>query len=90
MGFENFFQLVEDVFVYCDQEEIKLFVGIARRLRLRRNDVVHEGSLAHPTSLVQCIVTAMEEFSKAHDSQRRRSNFGFDSNEDTNDLDGSK
>jgi hypothetical protein len=66
MGFENFFPLVEDVSVHCNQEEIKLFVGIARRLWLRRNDLVHEGSLSHPISLVQRTVTAMEEFSKAH------------------------
>lgn len=29
MAFENFSQLVEDIFAHCDQEEIKLFVGIA-------------------------------------------------------------
>jgi hypothetical protein len=52
--------------VHCNQEEIKLFVGIARRLWLRRNNLVHEGSLSHPISLVQRTVTAMEEFSKAH------------------------
>ena len=40
-GFGNFFQLVVDIFAHGDQEEIKLFGGIARRLWLWQNDVVH-------------------------------------------------
>jgi hypothetical protein len=53
MTFENFFQVVEDTFEQGDSEEIRLFVGIARRLWLRRNDVVYGGSLLHPSLLVQ-------------------------------------
>jgi hypothetical protein len=67
MLFGTFFQLMEDILTYCDQEEIKMFVGIARRLWLRRNDVVHEKTMAHPNSRVHCAAIAMEKFIQAND-----------------------
>jgi hypothetical protein len=44
----NFYQVVEDVLQRCSLEEIKLLVGIARRLWLRRSDVVFGGNFVHP------------------------------------------
>jgi hypothetical protein len=48
----DFLQIVHTIFDKCDTEEIQLFVGIARKIWLRRNDVVHGNSFAHPTALV--------------------------------------
>jgi hypothetical protein len=49
----NFLQVVDDIFLQCDPEEIKQFVGIARRLWMRRNEVVHGGRMTHPNGLVR-------------------------------------
>jgi hypothetical protein len=43
-------------------EEIFQFVGIVRRIWLRRNEVVHEGSFLHPNTLVHKAKTTLEEF----------------------------
>jgi hypothetical protein len=63
----NFLQAVEEIFLQCDPEEIKQFVGIARRLWLRRNEVVHGGRMIHPNDLVSQTKTAMVEFAEATD-----------------------
>lgn len=68
MTFGNFFQVVEDTFEQGDSEEIRLFVGIARRLWLRRNDVVYGGSLLHPSLLVQRAIVAREEYTQANEA----------------------
>ncbi|XP_059442009.1 uncharacterized protein LOC132174357 [Corylus avellana] len=74
---QNFLQIVEEVFVQCDEEEIQQSVGIARRLWLRRNEVVHCGTLTHPNLLVQRTITAVEDFATANgvgDTQNSSSN----------------
>jgi hypothetical protein len=48
----------------CQLEELCLFAGIARRMWLRRNEVVHGGYFLHPTLLVQKVVHAAEEFAE--------------------------
>jgi ribonuclease HI len=58
----------ECVFLFYDPEEIKQFVGIARRLWMRRNEVVHGGHMMHPNDLVRRMKTAMVEFVEATDS----------------------
>jgi hypothetical protein len=52
--------------VKCNLQEIKQFVGMARRLWLRRNDVLHGGHFIHPNVLVQQAHTAIEEFFRAN------------------------
>ena len=51
---------------YILTQEIKQFVGMARRLWLRRNDVIHGGHFVHPNVLVQQTNTAIEDFSRAN------------------------
>jgi ribonuclease HI len=48
----------------CNEEVVQLFAGVARRLWLHRNEVVH-GS--HPTLLVRQARIAVEEFKKVHE-----------------------
>jgi hypothetical protein len=48
----NFIRVVEGMFNKCDQAEFTLFVGIARRIWLRRNEVIHDGKFAHPNLIV--------------------------------------
>ena len=64
---KTFAQLVEEVLDHGEQEEVQLFVGIARRLWHCRNDVVFNGNMFHPTLLVRQSVRAREEFLKTHD-----------------------
>jgi hypothetical protein len=59
----SFEQVVEEIFKRCDEEEIRLFVGIARRVWLQRNDVVHGGPFLHPTVFVQQANDALSDFS---------------------------
>jgi hypothetical protein len=54
--------VVERIFKKCDYEEIKLFVGIARRLCLQRNEMVRGGSFIHPNVLVQNTKDVIVEF----------------------------
>jgi hypothetical protein len=44
----DFLQIFSEVSSKCNKEEIELFAVLARRLWLRRNDVVHGGILMHP------------------------------------------
>jgi hypothetical protein len=50
----------------CDEEELHLFVGIARQVWLRRNEFVHGGLFTHPTVLVQQTTDAVSNFSAAN------------------------
>jgi hypothetical protein len=58
----EFLQVVEDVFTTCSLEDIAQFAGVARRIWLRCNRVVHEGIFSHPNSLVQQARQASGEF----------------------------
>ncbi|XP_059446670.1 uncharacterized protein LOC132178237 [Corylus avellana] len=48
-----FLPVVEGMLRVCGQQEFALFAGIARRLWLRRNALIHEGDFLHPNILVQ-------------------------------------
>ena len=68
MGFTKFSHLVEDVLDHCEQGDISMFVAIARRLWNRRNDMVFNGIVLHPTAIVQHSVAAIEEFAQVNES----------------------
>lgn len=61
----DFVQVVEGVLAHCSTDEIKIFVGLARRIWLRRNEVVYGGSLTHPSILLHQTQTAVAEFKQA-------------------------
>lgn len=48
----DFLQVAEDMLSKCGIDEFQLFVGIARRIWLRRNVVIHEGTFLHPNDVV--------------------------------------
>jgi hypothetical protein len=50
----------------CNEEELHLFVGIARRIWFPRNEIVHRGPFTHPTVLVQQAMDAIFDFSVAN------------------------
>jgi hypothetical protein len=49
---EDFLQIVEGIFASYDEKEIQLFVGLAQKIWMRRNDVVHGNPFTHPTELM--------------------------------------
>jgi ribonuclease HI len=59
---KDFLGVVEDMFRRCRMDELTQFAGIARRVWLRRNEVVHGGSFLHPTIIMQRATRAAEEF----------------------------
>jgi hypothetical protein len=69
----NFFlQIGEDVFQRCSAEEILMFVCIARRIWLRRNEVVHEGIFLHPNTIVCRSQCALDDFGMVSSYQSRK------------------
>lgn len=59
---KEFIQIVESIFAKCNMEEIQLFFEIAWKIWMRRNDVVHGNFFVHPTELVQCARSNLDEF----------------------------
>jgi hypothetical protein len=47
----NFLQVVEDMFSIYDEEEMRLFAGLARRIWLRRNESIHGGLFSSPKEI---------------------------------------
>lgn len=62
---QPFSHVVEGILKSCEEEEIKLFVGLARKVWFRRNEVVHGGSFTHPNVLVQQAMVSMADFCSA-------------------------
>jgi hypothetical protein len=60
----DFMEVVEGIFNKCEEEEINLFVGLARKIWFRKNEVVHEGSFTHPNVLAQQAKEVVAEFRK--------------------------
>jgi ribonuclease HI len=59
-------QIVENLFEVCSEEETVQFVGLVRRIWLRRNEVLHGGIFTHPRELVLQALRAAEEYKQAH------------------------
>jgi hypothetical protein len=68
-GGPNFLQVVEDMFSTCDEEEMRLFVGLARRIWLRRNESVHGGVFSSPKEILLKTQGAILEFQAAHEKK---------------------
>jgi hypothetical protein len=58
----SFMQVVEGIFQRGENDDIRLFVGVARRLWLRRNEFIHDGFFANPDRVMQGACQVMEEF----------------------------
>ena len=59
--------MVDGLGSVCSVEEMAQFVGLARRIWLRRNVVTHGGSFTHPNRLVALTKQAMEDFRLARE-----------------------
>jgi hypothetical protein len=57
-----FFFFFPNLHVSCDKEILALWAVIARRIWLRRNSVVHNGSFIHPNMVYREAFLAYEEF----------------------------
>lgn len=61
----GFLQVVEGMFRRCDQEEMAMFAGLARRVWMRRNEVLHGGKFSLPQLLIRLAARAREEYKDA-------------------------
>jgi hypothetical protein len=59
-----FLQVAEGMMSRCDAREFQLFVGIARRLWLRRNEVIHGGVFSHPNTVFKQAEEGLEAFQR--------------------------
>jgi hypothetical protein len=66
----TFLNLLEEVRVRCDRREVELFAITARRIWLRRNDIVHGGGFTHPTQVFTEAVKALDDFQRVNGSQK--------------------
>jgi hypothetical protein len=64
-------QLMECLFERRDQEELRQFSGMARRIWLRRNDLIHGGGSSHPRVIMQQTTKSMLEFTLANENGDR-------------------
>jgi hypothetical protein len=58
---------VEGLLSKCSLEEIVQFVGLTRRIWMRRNEVIQGGIFTHLDKLVNMIAQVMDDFRKAQD-----------------------
>lgn len=63
----SFLQVVEDMFSTCDEEEMRLFVGMAQRIWLRRNEIVHRGVFSSPKEIILRMQGAVLGFQAAYE-----------------------
>jgi ribonuclease HI len=68
----TFLQVVEEMYEKCDVGDFCLFVSIARRIWLRRNGLIHEGTFEHPDFLVKQAHQEMEVLRNLMDEERRK------------------
>jgi hypothetical protein len=64
----TFRHVVEEMFQSCEETELSLFVGTARRIWFRRNEVIHGGSFMHLAVLLQQATESMEAFVEARNN----------------------
>jgi ribonuclease HI len=64
---QSFLHVVEGVFQECDSEDIRIFVGVARRLWLRRNELIYEGNFVPPKVLMKLSIDGVIDYSKANE-----------------------
>jgi hypothetical protein len=64
MGGQDFMHIFKKVSSRCKKEEVELFAEVARRIWLRRNDLVHGGTFTHPSLLLKSAENALEEFQR--------------------------
>ena len=67
----NLGEVFENLFQRCSQEEMVQVAGLARRIWLRRNDVVFGGELASPHSLIKMTDQAITDFKLAQETKAR-------------------
>jgi hypothetical protein len=56
--------VVEQV-LRTSEEDIKLFVGLARKLWFWRNEVIHGGQFIHPNELVKRTICSIDDYEAA-------------------------
>jgi hypothetical protein len=61
----DFLHVTEDMIIKCTTLEFQHFVGVARRLWIRRNNFIHDGSFLHPTTVLQQVKKGIEDFQLA-------------------------
>jgi hypothetical protein len=50
------------------EDEVNVFVGLARQVWFRQNDYIHEGSFPHPNVLVRKARSALVDYDEASSS----------------------
>jgi tryptophan synthase beta subunit len=70
VSFYNVIKVVEGLFKKCDQEELLKFAGLARRIWLRRNDVIHGGKFSYPNTMWQQTLSSIQELALAHKKEK--------------------
>jgi ribonuclease HI len=65
----DFLEVMEGLLNKCTGEELEIFSCIVRRIWLRRNEVLHGGGFAHPSTLVQKAMQDVEDHRRAQERE---------------------
>ena len=65
-GGGDFQHIFLEVVKRCDQKEVDLFAVIARKIWMRRNQVVHGGPFSHPNQVLKEAESVLEEYRLSH------------------------
>jgi hypothetical protein len=66
VGGPTFGGVVEELFKMCEEDELRLFVGIAKHIWFRRNELIHGGPFTYLDVLVQQARQSLIDFSAAN------------------------
>ena len=69
----SFLHVAEEMLGKCDMAKFAQFVSVARRIWLRRNEVVHGGSFMHLKKIMQQAIQAVTNFRTLRDEALLRS-----------------
>ena len=66
----EFLQVVEGIFRKCGQEDCAIFAGLARRIWVKCNEVLHRGQFTQPSVIIQLVHKSREEFRLARENDK--------------------
>jgi hypothetical protein len=67
----DFFHVAELLYVKCGEDDFRLFAEIARKIWMRRNAYIYEGTFTHPNGIVRDAERAVNEYEQVN---KRRAN----------------
>jgi hypothetical protein len=69
----DFFHVAELLYVKCGDDDFRLFAEIARKIWMRRNAYIYEGTFTHPDGIVRDVERAVNEYEQVNKTEGQQS-----------------